>query len=178
MRRWLVAVMVMAALSPIFAQEDPYRDGARSQTTLRAMTVLGSWAIGNIAVSTPLFFLSEGQSRRFHEMNIAWNVVNLGIAGSALLGSREASPGDSFEQALNSQRQIESALLLNTGLDVAYIAAGWALLERSRRGLPDSERWAGYGASLIVQGGFLLVFDAIFYAVQRRNRPDLPVALP
>jgi hypothetical protein len=134
------------------------------------MSVLGSWAVGNILVGTPLYFTSDGPRRRFHEMNVAWNLVNLGIAGAALAGAVRDEPNLSVEQAREEQRRLESALLLNIGLDTAYIASGWALLERSQRSVPDSDRWRGYGYSLLVQGGFLLVFDLVFYLFQRNTK--------
>jgi hypothetical protein len=140
------------------------------------MHVLGGWAVANIGVGVPLYVTTDHEMRRFHEMNTAWNLVNLGIATAGLVGTRRASPSETLADALAAQRKIESALLLNIGLDVGYIAAGWALLERSQRSVPESDRWAGYGSSLILQGGFLLLFDLGFYAFQRRNRPDVSKA--
>jgi hypothetical protein len=52
------------------------------------------------------------------------------------------------------------------------MSAGWALLERGARTVSQADCWRGYGASLLVQGGFLFVFDLGFYLFQTRNRPE------
>jgi hypothetical protein len=135
------------------------------------MIGLGSWALGSIAVSGPLWFITEGSTQRFHEMNVAWNLVNLGIAGAGLFVELRTPMVTGLGDALAAQRRIESTLLLNIGLDVAYMAAGWALLERAKRDGPDTLRWEGYGYSLILQGGFLFLFDIGFLLFQQRNRP-------
>lgn len=143
----------------------------RTQTTRTAMLVLGGWAGVNIAAGSALYFTSGNDLQRFHEMNVLWNVVNLGIALGGLLGDGTAAAPLSISEAIEAQRSIESALLLNIGLDVAYMAAGWALLERGQRAVPDASRWTGYGASLLLQGGFLFLFDIGFYLFQLPNRP-------
>ena len=150
-----------------------YNDQERSETIRVGMQVLGGWALGNMAVSGPLYFSAQDEIRHFHEMNVAWNAVNLAIAGTGLIVNSRARPSSNLAEALTAQRKIESTLLLNIGLDVGYMAAGWALLERSERDVPETDRWKGYGASLIMQGGFLLLFDLGFYLFQRQNRPDI-----
>ncbi len=63
---------------------------------------------------------------------------------------------------------IQSFLLLNAGLDVAYIATGFYLKERSKNS-SSSERLRGYGNSLLLQGGFLLAFDVALYFIHQSN---------
>jgi hypothetical protein len=58
--------------------------------------------------------------------------------------------------------------LLNAGLDVAYIATGFYLKERSKNS-SSSERLRGYGNSLLLQGGFLLMFDVALYFIHQNN---------
>lgn len=149
----------------------PLYEVERSRTTAAGMIVLGSWALANAAVSGPLWFATDGSTRRFHEMNVVWNVVNLGIAGFGLLAENRSVTLTGIEDAVAAQRRLESLLYLNIGLDAAYMAAGWALLERGLRGGPDGEIWTGYGTSLILQGGFLFAFDIVFLLFQQRNRP-------
>jgi hypothetical protein len=137
------------------------------------MEILGGWALTNIAVSTPFYFRTEDETRAFHEMNVAWNMVNLGIATAGFLGTSGPANEPTLDEALQQQRRLESALLLNIGLDLAYMAAGWALLERGARPVEHADRWTGYGQSLLLQGGFLLVFDLFYYRVIRRHRPSV-----
>ena len=127
--RILLLTLLMATGSVAANSQAPLFEEERAGTTRRAMTVLGGWAITNLAVSGPLWFTAGGATARFHEMNVAWNLVNLGIVGAGFLGERRTATG-TLDDALAAQRRLESTLLLNIGLDVAYMAAGWALLER------------------------------------------------
>ena len=54
------------------------------------MTVLGSWAIGNIVVGASLQGSSEGTTKYFHRMNAGWNLVNLGLAGAGFLAYQKS----------------------------------------------------------------------------------------
>jgi hypothetical protein len=58
-------------------------------------------------------------------------------------------------------------LILNSGLDLAYLTTGLYLRERGTNHLNDQTK--GYGGSLMLQGGFLLVFDIIQYVQHRQN---------
>jgi len=51
--------------------------------------------------------------------------------------------------------------------NMAYGTYGWATADGQR-----SDLLKGYGNSLILQGGFLLVFDLILYQVIKNNRLD------
>lgn len=51
------------------------------------MMILGSWAVGNMAVSGVALGrgnFTEDRTKHFHQMNIYWNVVNLSLAGFGL----------------------------------------------------------------------------------------------
>lgn len=134
-----------------------------------AMLVLGSWAVGNIVLGTYGNFTATGEAKYFHQFNALWNVVNLGIAGFSLLTSpgTDASPTTGL-QILKDHASFQSFLLLNAGLDVAYISFGLYLRERSRTS-SSPDRLRGYGNSLLVQGAFLLAFDLVLYFVHDHN---------
>ncbi|MFN9666429.1 MAG: DUF6992 family protein, partial [Bacteroidota bacterium] len=70
-------------------------------------------------------------------------------------------------QMIQEQRALEKLLLLNTGLDVAYISTGLYLRERGLR--LNSDRNKGFGNSLILQGSFLLVLDLVQYFTHQKN---------
>ena len=76
---------------------------------------------------------------------------------------------------MRAQLRTEKLYLFNAGLDVAYLATGLYLLEKGRNptaaGSPD--RWRGYGQSLLLQGGFLLLFDGFQYATHHRHSQKL-----
>ena len=134
-----------------------------------AMLVLGSWAAGNILVGTYGNFKSSGEAKYFHQFNAMWNVVNLGIAAFGYLNAVNYEPSSITKlEILNEYSSLQSFLLLNAGLDVAYIATGFYLKERSKNS-SSSERLRGYGNSLLLQGGFLLAFDVALYFIHQSN---------
>jgi hypothetical protein len=71
-------------------------------------------------------------------------------------------------QVLKDHTSYQSFLLLNAGLDVAYMSFGLYLRERSKTS-SSADRLRGYGNSLLLQGGFLLVFDLVLYFVNDHN---------
>ncbi|MCB0846751.1 MAG: hypothetical protein KDE26_26060, partial [Bacteroidetes bacterium] len=75
-------------------------------------------------------------------------------------------------KTVKAQNQIEKILLFNAGLDLAYIASGAYLIERSKTNPANAgraEQFNGYGQSLILQGGFLFVFDLTAFLIHQRN---------
>ena len=58
---------------------------------------------------------------------------------------------------------------------MAYVATGFYLLEKGRNPTASgsSERWRGYGNSLLLQGGVLLLFDGFQYAAHHRHGRNL-----
>lgn len=153
-------------LLPLFmqAQEPAALDAVnahRLQINRTGMTILGGWAVGNMAFSGVQFFRTSGATKNFHQMNIWWNAVNLGLATVSYLGaSPESGLGLGLSESVAQQHSIEKILLFNAGLDVGYIMTGAFMRERSRNA---SAKWAprlkGWGNSLMLQGGFLFLFD-------------------
>ncbi|MGI4020089.1 MAG: DUF6992 family protein [Janthinobacterium lividum] len=132
------------------------------------MKVLGGWALANIAIGSVAFYRTKGVSRYFNQMNIFWNVVNLGIATAGFYGAKEAlNKQSNLAQSMHEQHQTEQILLFNAGLDVAYIAGGLYLGQRGIN--KNSERLRGYGNSVILQGAFLLLFDGSMFAIQNHH---------
>lgn len=134
-----------------------------------AMLVLGSWAAGNILVGTYGNVKASGEAKYFHQFNAMWNLVNLGIATFGYLNAVNSDPTSMTNlEILNDYNSLQSFLLLNAGLDFAYIATGFYLKERSKNS-SISERMRGYGNSLLLQGGFLLLFDVSLYFIHQSN---------
>ncbi|MDX2284229.1 MAG: hypothetical protein NW241_08705 [Bacteroidia bacterium] len=128
------------------------------------MYVLGGWALGNIAAGSVLRARSTGSARYFHEMNAVWNVVNLGLAAGGLYGSYTSDPAaygawDTYQE----QQKLEKILLFNLALNFTYMTAGAWMQERAKTASRNPERLKGYGQSLVLQGGFLLLFDTAQY---------------
>lgn len=143
----------------------------RLQVNRTGMKVLASWAVGNIAAGAWGRATSTGSLQSFHEMNLAWNGVNLAIAGFGYFGSLDNPARIGLRETLKEYRNFENLLLFNAGLDLGYIAFGAYLWERGIR--TDSSRSTGYGQSLIMQGGFLFLFDLILYRAVRSKHNTL-----
>lgn len=144
-------------------------ENERNQINKTGMIVLGSWAVGNILLGAYGNYKSTGQIKYFHQFNAMWNIVNLGIAAYGYYNSGgDSSEEMSNAQIINEYYSLQSFLLLNAGLDIAYIVTGFYLKEKSKTS-SKSELLRGYGNSLILQGGFLLVFDAVLYMVNKNH---------
>jgi hypothetical protein len=135
----------------------------------KGMTVLGSWAGANLITNGILLSNASGSDKAFYKMNIYWNVVNGALAGLSLLQKSKNQANMSAFQTLEEQNSTEKIFLFNTGLDVAYVVGGVYLLEKSNNSTSDQDMLKGYGQSVILQGGFLLLFDGIMYGVHRSH---------
>lgn len=144
-------------------------DSNRHQINTYAMITLGSWAVGNMAVNGALYRSGERDRKYFYQMNIAWNAVNLAIAGFGLYGALNPDTTLTLFESVQRQSTIEKILLFNAGLDVGYIMTGFYLKERGNNSLKHHDRLKGYGNSLVLQGGFLFLFDLTVYFIQAGN---------
>jgi hypothetical protein len=140
------------------------------------MLGLGSYAVANFAISGAGYFSSEDEyTKRFHEMNVMWNTVNIGLALPGYIKARRGGqPIMTREEILKAQKKTESIFLVNDVLDVGYIAAGIWMREVAPNKLDQEDLFKGYGNSLILQGSFLLVFDALAYYIHHNHGKELP----
>ena len=140
----------------------------RQKLSREGMTFLTSWAAVNIAGGTTAYFLAKDREwKYFHEMNVLWNTVNMGLGIAGLLSERKSRKMLDLAESLKAQKKVERIFLFNSGLDLLYIGGGVAMLQTKNAKNP--ERMRGYGNALILQGSFLLVFDAVEYFLHRSN---------
>jgi hypothetical protein len=52
-------------------------------------------------------------------------------------------------------------------LDVVYISSGFLLRNSAQSNLSQKDRFNGFGNGLILQGGFLFIFDLTAYAIHK-----------
>lgn len=135
------------------------------------MIVLGSWATLNIISGSVGFYNTSGDAKYFHQMNIAWNILNLGIAGLGYRGANRLDLNMNQNAAHMEMQKFERLLLINAGLDLVYIGSGALLWKRGIK--ENSVRQTGYGKSLILQGSFLLIFDTALYLIHREHTKNL-----
>lgn len=134
--------------------------------------ILGGWAVGNMIWGGIAAGQTTGQTKAFHQMNLYWNSVNLVIAGFGYWQATKENPGTDFWATMDAQQNMEKILLFNAALDVAYIAGGMYLKERGLR--IDKDKFVGFGKSIILQGAFLLTFDAVMYTFHHIHANELP----
>jgi len=170
----LFLALLLIPISQLIAQEnisDSLMSFHQSRMVINetAMLVLGGWAAGNILIGTYGNFKASGEAKYFHQFNAAWNIVNLGIAAFGYFNAVNSDPASMTNvEIIKDFNSLQNFLLLNAGLDVAYIATGFYLKERSKNS-SSSERLRGYGNSLLLQGGFLLAFDIALYFIHQNN---------
>ncbi len=142
-------------------------------TTRNAMFLLAGWSIANLSLGSYGWINYSGSQKYSSQMNTLWNVVNLGIASYSILSN---TPGVyenmTHTEMLKEHMNMEKLLLINAGLDVLYIGGGLFMNYRSARSEKNKDLLKGYGQSVILQGGFLLAFDMIFYIILRQQRMD------
>ena len=141
----------------------------RTKTDQKLMLSLGSWASANIVGSGIGWARSNNEENKyFHQMNVMWNLVNLGLAIPGYIKAKQDNSVTSVYHLLEAQRKTETVFLVNAGIDLAYIGSGLLLRSRALH-VEKSSQFMGYGNSMILQGGFLLLFDWIAYSIHRKN---------
>ena len=176
----MIGVLILGRVVAADTAADPGElTRARYQTNTIGMSVLTAWAGVNLVGGGILALTSDDSfSQSFHGANAGWNIVNLGLGLPGLLGSLD-TPDLDLPSTIREQQTIESVLLLNAGLDVAYMVAGGGMLLESRLaslgagsfGLSEAEA-RGIGIALILQGGFLFAFDLVMFFLHQANRNE------
>ncbi len=139
------------------------------QIQKKGMLVLGAWAISNFAASGYSMSQTSGVPYYFHQMNVFWNTVNAGLAVSGYLGASNPELITGSSEMLMKYNSFSKILLFNAGLDMAYMATGLFLRERGKNITKHSNRFKGYGNSLLLQGGFLFAFDVVLFLVNESS---------
>lgn len=168
-----IAIYLFVFLNAIHTQAQQFDEfnQKRNQTQKNGMAVLTTWAGLNIGLGTVGSITHTGESKYFHQMNIGWNLVNLGLGISGLIQANKENINDlDLHHSLKQYRKTANAFLFNSALNLSYISVGGILLERSKNNPENYHRLQGFGKSLITQGGFLLIFDLGSYFIHRKNR--------
>jgi hypothetical protein len=141
----------------------------RVRYSKNAMIGLAGWSVANLVGSGIATDTRNKEMRYFHQMNVMWGGINLAIAGLGYWGAgREKIDNPTMESVQKHQRRIEKTYLINAGLDVIYVGSG-LLMNKTSDNQKNPEKFKGYGNSIMVQGGFLLLYDAVMYAIHRKH---------
>ncbi len=153
-----------------FGQTNPLDAYLEKEAKLekRSMIALTAWGGLNLVSGAIGWRTSTGESSYFHQMNASWGIINAGIGTAAFLihGKKPSS----IQTALEFSHKTEKILYLNTGLDVAYVTAGFLFKSASKNNPENAMRFQGFGNSLLMQGGFLLLFDITQLILHTRHR--------
>ena len=123
------------------------------------------WSALSVLISAPTYFSANPFLRGLGIQFFAWGVINGAIAvfgarasAKKKLNIQETERG---EVEANEARWLGRILWVNTGLDVLYILGGlWLMLTWG----VNSPLWQGHGIGIIIQGGFLFLFD-LYHAI-------------
>ena len=123
------------------------------------------WSALSGLVSVLTFFSDNPFLRGLGIQFFAWGVIDGAIA---VFGARASAKKKLNVQGLGSAEfEAKEALWLsrilwvNTGLDVLYILGGIWLMQTWGA---NSPLWQGHGVGIIIQGGFLFLFD-LYHAI-------------
>lgn len=144
----------------------------KNKITRTGMVALGSWAAGNLIYSGISTGQTSGTTKYFHQMNVMWGGINLGLAVLGYMGTKNKD-GLTLSETLKKMAGVEKTYLFNFGLDAAYIASGFYLKERSKNTVKNAQKFKGYGESIILQGAALFVLDGVMFALHNNNSKKL-----
>lgn len=134
------------------------------------MLTLGSYSLSNFAISGAGYYTAQSEtSQRFHEMNVMWNTVNLGLAVPGYLKAKRNRAVYDWREMEREQKKTERIFLINTALDLGYMATGLYMRNNAPNRGDQQALFQGYGNSLLLQGGFLFVFDLAAYGIHRSH---------
>lgn len=174
MKKTIVFVLMCLLSFVGFGQQTELQtfNAQRNKIDKNAFKILGAYSAANVIYGSVASSQTTGRNKYFHQMNAIWNGVTLGIATIGYLTKRPE--GDlSYSASLKKQHSTEKLFLFNAGLDLAYIAGGAYIYETGKTSTRKPERLKGYGQSVMLQGGILLVFDAVVYAIHNRHGQKL-----
>lgn len=134
------------------------------------MLTLGSYALGNFAVSGVGYFAAQDEyTKHFHEMNVMWNTVNFGLALPGYFKAKKNAGDWDAAEMERQQRKTQSIFLINSAVDIGYITTGIYLRAEAENRPDESDMFKGYGDSMVLQGSFLFAFDLVAYAIHKRH---------
>jgi len=154
----------------LFAQQSSLNNynKEREKISKKGIEVLACYSVANIIYGSIAASQASGSNKYFNEMNAIWNGITLGIVGLGYFTAKKEGVL-SYNESIKKQHGVEKLFLFNAGLDLAYIAGGAYLKERSKTNDKNQIRLKGYGESVMLQGGVLLLFDAIMYAIHDKH---------
>lgn len=170
--RSLFFILFFLCLTTSIGQSNPYLTFNKKQNQINknGFLTLGTWSVINLATSGIGYYRGSGENKYFHQMNLAWSGINLGLAIPGLI---EAYVKPEFDltsaQTIRKNQKLQKIFLFNTALDIAYITTGLFLRPLSENNPMKELQIRGYANAIILQGGFLFLFDSTMYFLHNRH---------
>ena len=166
----IILVIIFISTQYVFAQIPADFNKQRNDIDKKLMLTLTTWSSANIiASSIGWASAGNGEAKYFHQMNVMWSAINIGLALPGYFKARNSNSQISLGNTLRKQSETEQAFLFNTGLDIAYVTAGFLLKSEGKHNIPKQAQFNGFGNGLLLQGGFLFLFDLSAYIIHRHH---------
>ena len=161
--KFIVPVIIFISLtSAVKSQDSTSIHDLFYKKQQQSLSLLSSWSVGNLILSpiaTKNLFGPSTTNEYFHQMNFSWNLLNVGIAGLGhIIVNKDSKKPWDIQTLHFKKKKAEKSIIINMGLDLAYMVTGFII----KNNLAESSMNKGYGNSIILQGGYLLFYDAIF----------------
>lgn len=118
------------------------------------------WSGLSIIAGLLILLSPEPFWRGFASQYIGWGVIDAIIAVVGRLATKKKhkalAPEALDAASLKEAASLRRILAINTGLDVLYVLGGLAVIY-----FMTEPVWRGVGWGIVVQGGFLFVFDLV-----------------
>ena len=126
---------------------------------------LAAWSLGSMLAGAVMYPRGDFM-RGLAVQCAAWGAIDLLIAVLGAVSARgkraQIRAGEEAQVAARETGSLRRILLINSGLDVLYMAGGLAVILMLGA---DNQNWLGHGWGVLIQGAFLLVFD-LYHARQ------------
>lgn len=166
----IILVIIFISSQYVFAQIPTDFNKQRNDIDKKLMLTLTTWSSANIIASS-IGWASAGneEAKYFHQMNVMWSAINIGLALPGYFKARNSNSEISLGNTFRKQSETEQAFLFNTGLDIAYVTTGFLLKSEGKHNIPKQAQFNGFGNGLLLQGGFLFLFDLSAYIIHRHH---------
>lgn len=167
-------IFALAVRADVFEQRSLIKLAqGRFEDEWRHLWRLAVWGGTSLIAGAALLLLKRGQFLRgFAAQTAAWGTIDLLIAVVGLSSAKQLPP-PLWTEVFRAERNWHDILLLNTGLNVAYIAVGLALFAAGKNGVRHAAAWRGHGAGVAVQGAALFLLDGIVLLASRGRLAEL-----
>ena len=135
---------------------------------------LQQWAGASIFLGMIMQWPANKTARGIGVQFVGWGLINAAIAFFGQRATQKRQQQANAHTLITLTRETKNLrrlLWVNSGLDLFYMAGGWWLARRRGR---DSLHWRGQGIGIMLQGGFLFLFD---YAHARVLNDPTPISI-